>query len=156
MKRRAVLRPLLLAPLFPGLVTGHSPAQDPPRQRIAIIKADDVRDPGLKWTRFITLSLERDVAVSLGVIANSIEPGGERYRTWLQKWSASGKVEFWNHGWDHRSWSDAAGKKLSEFGGSGYGHQKDHLVRAQEASVGASLPLLGAPSTPWTLTQPAP
>jgi len=43
-------------------------------------------------------------------------------------------VEFWNHGWDHKQWDDA-GKKTSEFGGSGYEHQKEAIAKSQAAAL---------------------
>jgi peptidoglycan/xylan/chitin deacetylase (PgdA/CDA1 family) len=102
-------------------------------KRIAIIKADDVRDVHPKWERFFKMAVELDVPVSAGVIAVSFEKQDERYDEWLKKWEATGKVEFWNHGWDHRMWEEE-GKKKSEFGGSGYDHQKKHLTMVQAAA----------------------
>lgn len=116
-------------------------ADAPKPSRIAVIKADDVRRADAKWDRFINLSLERDVVVSLGLIGNSLEAENSAYATWLKKWHATGKVEFWNHGWDHKRWTDEAGKTLSEFGGSGYAHQKDHLSKTQAVSA----PVFGKP-----------
>jgi peptidoglycan/xylan/chitin deacetylase (PgdA/CDA1 family) len=111
------------------------------RPRLAIIKADDVRGPSFKWNRFIGISLDRDVVVSLGVITESMAAKDEKYLAWLRKWEATGKVEFWNHGWDHKAWKDASGKALSEFGGSGLSHQREHLEKSQSLSQ----TLLGKP-----------
>jgi len=102
-------------------------------KRIAIIKADDVTSVNPKWERFFKLADEHGVPVSAGVIAVSFEKQDEKYDAWLKKWEATGKVEFWNHGWDHRQWTDGD-KKKSEFGGSGYEHQKEHLTKAQAAA----------------------
>ncbi|RYD32603.1 MAG: hypothetical protein EOP87_12520, partial [Verrucomicrobiaceae bacterium] len=73
-------------------------------KRIAIIKADDVTSVNPKWERFFKLAAEHDVPVSAGVIAVSFEKQDEKYDGWLKKWEATGKVEFWHHGWDHRRW----------------------------------------------------
>ncbi|MCW1884502.1 polysaccharide deacetylase family protein [Luteolibacter flavescens] len=105
-------------------------------KRIAIIKADDVTGVNAKWERFFLLAEKHGVPVSAGVIGNSFEKQDAKYDEWLKKWEATGKVEFWNHGWDHRRW-DENGAYKSEFSGSGYEHQKTHLVKTQEAGEAA-------------------
>jgi len=102
-------------------------------KKIAIIKADDVTKVNGKWDRFFKLAHEHGVPVSAGVIAVSFEKEGPEYDAWLKKWEATGKIEFWNHGWDHRQWEEE-GKKKSEFGNSGYEHQKANLTKAQDAA----------------------
>lgn len=102
-------------------------------KRIAIIKADDVTSVNPKWERFFKLAVEHGVPVSAGVICASFEKQDAKYDEWLKKWEATGKVEFWNHGWDHKRWEEE-GKNKSEFGGSGYEHQKQHLEKAQAAA----------------------
>lgn len=111
-------------------------------KRIAIIKADDVTSAHPKWERFFKLAEKHGIPVSAGVITNSFEKQGDDYDQWLKKWEATGQVEFWNHGWDHRRWEDQ-GVKKSEFNGSGLDHQKEHLAKAQEAAKSA----LGKPFT---------
>ncbi|MES2658413.1 MAG: DUF2334 domain-containing protein [Verrucomicrobiota bacterium] len=105
-------------------------------RRIAIIKADDVTGVHSKWERFFLLAEKHDVPVSAGVIADSFGKQDEKYVEWLKKWEATGKVEFWNHGWDHRRWEEE-GQKKSEFGGSGFEHQRNHLAKVQEAAKSA-------------------
>ena len=80
-----------------------STAVDKP-QKIAIIKADDVRGKNAKWDRFFAVSKERGVKVSAGIICNSLQGDKGDYFEWLRKHHASGFVEFWNHGWDHKQW----------------------------------------------------
>lgn len=116
-------------------------------EKIAIIKADDVTSVNGKWDRFFKLAHEHGVPVSAGVIASSAEKHGAPYAEWLKKWEATGKVEFWNHGWDHKQWEEE-GKKKSEFGGSGYDHQKDHLTKTQaagKAALGKDFIAFGSP-----------
>lgn len=103
-------------------------------ERIAIIKADDVRSLSGKWDRFIKVSQEHGANPSLGIILNSLEKPAPAYEAWLKKTAETGKVEFWNHGWDHKQWDDA-GKKKSEFGGSGYEHQKAAVEKSQAAAL---------------------
>lgn len=142
LRRLSAALPLLfLAPFC--VIAPASAAEPAPRQRLAIVKADDVRGINGKWDRFIALSQERDVVVTLGIITESLGAKEPKYVDWIKKWKDSGKVEFWSHGWDHKSWADASGKKLSEFGGSGYDHQKDHLLKAQAAYLAAT----GSPYT---------
>ncbi|MEK7949102.1 DUF2334 domain-containing protein [Luteolibacter soli] len=105
-------------------------------KRIAIIKADDVREVDPKWDRFFKLAEEHGVPVSAGVIGNSFEKQDEKYDEWLKKWEATGKVEYWHHGWDHRRW-DEEGKHKSEFNGTGFAQQRDHLVKTQDAAKAA-------------------
>jgi hypothetical protein len=116
-------------------------------EKIAIIKGDDVRNADAKWTRFIELSTKKKVKVSLGIICESLANPSAEYKAWLTAQKAGGMVEFWNHGWDHKQWADGA-KKVSEFGGSGYAHQKEHLTKAQEAAekvLGAAPIAFGTP-----------
>jgi peptidoglycan/xylan/chitin deacetylase (PgdA/CDA1 family) len=102
-------------------------------RRIAIIKADDVNGIHPKWERFFALAEKHEVPVSAGVIAVSIEKQDEKYDEWLKKWAATGKVEFWSHGWDHRRWNEEKVRK-TEFLNTGFEHQRDHLSKAQEAA----------------------
>jgi peptidoglycan/xylan/chitin deacetylase (PgdA/CDA1 family) len=106
-------------------------AASAPIMKIAMIKADDVRGPTQKWKRFIEISRERNVKVSCGVICDSLVNAKKEYADWLIVEEQSEFVEFWNHGWDHKKW-ETNGVSISEFGGSGYAHQKEHFVEAQE------------------------
>lgn len=124
-----------------------STAADKP-QKIAIIKADDVRGKNAKWDRFFAVSKERGVKVSAGIICNSLQGDKGDYFEWLRKHHASGFVEFWNHGWDHKQWETDDGKKLREFSGCGYDHQKKHFEDSQKfmkKALGVSPVAFGAP-----------
>jgi peptidoglycan/xylan/chitin deacetylase (PgdA/CDA1 family) len=117
--------------LFAVVVSCSAGTEKSPVIKIAIIKADDVRGPTEKWDRFIKISKERNVKVSCGIICGSLAGATEEYKDWLVANEKSGFVEFWNHGWDHKAW-EQDGKKLKEFDGSGYDHQKEHFVKSQE------------------------
>ena len=148
MKRLTFLHLFLLTCGTASIPAGNILAQDKAVQRIAIIKADDVRGLNGKWDRFIKVSQERDVVVSLGIITDTLGAKEPKYVEWINTQTASGKVEFWSHGWDHKSWTDASGKKLSEFGGSGFEHQKEHLLKAQaafQAATGKPCSIFGSP-----------
>ena len=112
------------------LMAGSVRGDDRP-PKIAIIKADDVRKETRNWQRFFELSKEKGAKVSAGIICDSLEGAAGTYSAWLKGHEESGWVEFWNHGWDHKRWETPEKKKLSEFSGSGYAHQKKHYSDAQ-------------------------
>lgn len=99
--------------------------------KIAIIKADDVRKVHANWNRFFKISQELGVKVSAGIICDSLQRTNHEYFKWLNDWQATGMVEFWNHGWDHKRWGGDQKNQTKEFAGSGYEHQKQHFEDAQ-------------------------
>ena len=116
-------------------------------QRIAIVKTDDITAENVKWDRCFKIANDKGIKVSAGIITESFEKQGPDYAKWLKKWDASGRVEFWNHGWDHKRWTED-GKEKSEFGNSGYDHQIDHLMKAQAAykiALGKDFTIFGSP-----------
>ena len=117
-----------------------SSAQDKP-EKIVIIKADDIRCPADGWNRFFEFSKAKNVKVSAGIICDSLQGDQPEYFDWLQKLQASGMVEFWNHGWDHKRWMNDENIQLKEFAGTGYDHQKKHFDDAQKIMK----KVLGAP-----------
>lgn len=131
-----------------------SAAETTQPQRIVIIKADDVRSKHPKWEAFFHLNRDKGVKVSAGVIGNSMGTGGKApsaekkaYFDWMRKLEADGGVEFWHHGWDHKRWKDGETNR-SEYGKSGYAHQKKHTVLTQEAAqaaLGKPFAALGTP-----------
>lgn len=100
--------------------------------KIAIIKADDVHNKTGKWQRFFAVSREKGVKVSAGIICDSLEGDKWDYAHWLKDLQSSGWVEFWNHGWDHKRWETSGSKKMYEFSGTGYDHQKNHFGDSQD------------------------
>jgi len=116
-------------------------------QRIAIVKTDDVTSANGKWDRCFKIANDKGIKVSAGIIADSFEKQGPEYGEWLKKWNATDMVEFWNHGWDHKRWTED-GKNKSEFGDSGYDHQIEHLRKAQAAYknvIGKDFTIFGSP-----------
>ncbi len=116
-------------------------------KRIAIVKTDDVTSVNAKWERCFKIANDKGIKVSAGIIADSLEKQGPEYAKWLKKWDATGNVEFWNHGWDHKRWTED-GKNKSEFGDSGYDHQIEHLEKAQAAykkALGKDFTIFGSP-----------
>ena len=127
----SMLRFLLLLTTSIAILPSVCNAQEIP-QKIAIIKADDVRGGTENWDRFFAVSKERNVKVAAGVICNSLTGNQTEYFEWLRVHATSGQVEFWNHGWDHRRWQGDGDRQVSEFSGSGYEHQKTHFEESQE------------------------
>lgn len=134
----------LLLPVIALAFTGLAHAGG----KVAIIKADDIRGSTEKWNRFFALSKEKGVKVSAGIICQSLENGKPDYFDWLKTLHASGDVEFWNHGWDHKRWTAENGKELREFSGTGYEHQKKHFDQSQalmKKALGVAPVAFGAP-----------
>jgi peptidoglycan/xylan/chitin deacetylase (PgdA/CDA1 family) len=121
---------MIILALNAGIMTVPALSQGK-TEKIAIIKADDVRQETKNWQRFFDLSREKGVKVSAGIICNSLEGDNKKYSDWLNKLQASGWVEFWNHGWDHSRGKETKGKSTSEFSKSGYPHQKKHFDDSQ-------------------------
>ncbi|MBK1875377.1 DUF2334 domain-containing protein [Pelagicoccus mobilis] len=136
------IKGLLGVLLFVACLWGDVAIAEDGVRKIAIVKADDVRGVSNKWDAFFAVSKELGIRVSAGVICNSLEAEGEGYHEWLKGYQSSGYVEFWNHGWDHQRWESENGDRLSEFGGSGYAHQKRHF----EDSQAMMARVLGVPS----------
>jgi peptidoglycan/xylan/chitin deacetylase (PgdA/CDA1 family) len=116
--------------------------------KIAIIKADDVKNVNANWTKFFDISRDKGIKVSAGIICNSLQGDNPLYAEWLNHWQNSGLVEFWNHGWDHKRWGNDKKKQTKEFSGSGYDHQKKHFEDAQSAMervLGKAPVAFGAP-----------
>jgi len=103
--------------------------------KIIIIKADDLTGITSHWNRFFTMSKDKGVKVSAGIICNSLEGDKKDYVEWLKELQTSGWVEFWNHGWNHKRWTTDEGRDISEFGGSGYEHQKKHYADARKIMI---------------------
>ena len=116
--------------------------------RIAIIKADDLTKPTENWDRFIEVSSELQVKVSIGIICDSLQEDVNGYFNWLRTLQAGGSVEFWNHGWDHKRWGPE-GERISEFQGSGYPYQKKHLDDSQAIMKQVLGVTTVAFATPW-------
>jgi peptidoglycan/xylan/chitin deacetylase (PgdA/CDA1 family) len=102
-----------------------------------ILKLDDLKPAtgggvSPQWLRVADFAKEKNIKISIGIIAQGLEADCPGLVEWIQKQHAAGQVEFWNHGWDH-----AAGEKLiREFSGQPYEHQKDHLSRANAIARG--------------------
>jgi peptidoglycan/xylan/chitin deacetylase (PgdA/CDA1 family) len=102
---------------------------------IIIIKVDDLRQQNDKvherWQRLVDFARERKLKTSIGIITNSLEGDHPNYVKWIKEQQATGLFEFWDHGYDHREWTED-GKKLQEFKGPSYEQQKEHLLHSSK------------------------
>jgi peptidoglycan/xylan/chitin deacetylase (PgdA/CDA1 family) len=129
---------------IPPAVARKSPAH-------ILIKVDDLRKSGKtvhpRWQRLVDFLKQRKIKAGIGIICNSLEGDNPEYVQWIKSQRATGLIEFWNHGYDHRQWTEND-KKLQEFVGTSYEHQKEHLTRANRLArekLGFTLPAFGAP-----------
>jgi peptidoglycan/xylan/chitin deacetylase (PgdA/CDA1 family) len=132
--------------LTAGTAVSSVPSDAP--VKIAIVKADDLQRPSENWDRFIEVSNELQVKVSIGIICDSLQEDSDGYFDWLRARQSSGSVEFWNHGWDHKRWGPE-GEWISEFQGSGYAYQKKHLDDSQAIMKEVLGVTTVAFATPW-------
>ncbi len=115
-----------------------------------ILKLDDMQHRSGKvpdtWQRVYNFAVEREIPISVGIICRSLDGETPEYFDVLKVWDASGLVEFWNHGYDHKQWSEG-GVRLREFAGTSYEHQFAHLQNSQDlaqAKLGLSFVSFGA------------
>ena len=116
-----------------------------------IIKADDLIYEGgsvnPKWQQFVNFTRARNIPASIGIITNSLEADHPAYFQWIKDQNASGLIEFWNHGYDHKQWTEDD-KTLQEFKGPTYELQKQHLERGDQLArekLGFAFHAFGAP-----------
>lgn len=124
------------------------PPSSPPR---IVLKLDDmfVQDGRVpeRWQRIAAFSESRKLKVSAGIICNSLEGDHPHYIAELKRQAATGLIEFWHHGYDHRMWNEGD-VAYREFSKTDRAHQLDHLVRAQRLAkekLGLTFTTFGAP-----------
>lgn len=87
-----------------------------------------------RWVKVAEWAKNKGIIVTMGIIAAGMEKDCPGFTQWVKDRHAEGRIEFWNHGWDHAQWKNAEGKDVREFSGSGYEHQKKHLENAQQVA----------------------
>jgi peptidoglycan/xylan/chitin deacetylase (PgdA/CDA1 family) len=122
-----------------------------PQAPAIVLKLDDmfVQDGRVpdRWRRIADFSAARKIKVSIGIICNSLEGDHPEYIAELKRQAATGLVEFWHHGYDHRQWHEGE-VLLHEFAQTSLAHQKDHFERAQKLAkdkLGITFTTFGAP-----------
>lgn len=139
----------------PGNNVVAAPAIElPPRKAppYIIIKVDDLKknwDGKVHpmWQKLVDFVRQRKIKASIGIICNSLEGDNPLYFQWIKDLHATGIIEFWNHGYDHAEWQEN-GKKLQEFSGSTYEHQKQHMSKSNQLArekLGFPFLTFGAP-----------
>lgn len=112
--------------LFAFTSAGQTAVADDAPQ-VIVLKLDDIiTDQSQRWQRVTNFLEENDLKGSYGIIGYSLEEDNPSYFKWIKDLHASGRIEFWNHGYRKRLASDKAG----EFEGS-YEDQKKALQRTQ-------------------------
>jgi peptidoglycan/xylan/chitin deacetylase (PgdA/CDA1 family) len=98
-----------------------------------VLKLDDmfVQDGRVpeRWERLARFAEERNTPFSSGLICNSLEGDHPAYFAELKRLAATGRVEFWHHGYDHAQWPEGD-RTLREFSNTSRAHQQDHFDRA--------------------------
>jgi peptidoglycan/xylan/chitin deacetylase (PgdA/CDA1 family) len=84
-----------------------------------------------RWMEVAEWARKRNIIVTMGIIAKGMEEDCPAFVQWVKDRHAEGRIEFWNHGWDHAQWKNAEGMEVREFSGSGYEHQKKHFAETQ-------------------------
>ncbi|MEW6302133.1 MAG: DUF2334 domain-containing protein [Verrucomicrobiota bacterium] len=119
----------------------------PAKPQLVILKVDDFnRTP--RWQRFATYIQTNHLKASIGIICNVYEKDNPALISWTKELAASGTFDFWHHGYDHRlNWKEGD-QTLSEFKGTSYEHQKEHLAKGcalVEQKLGIRFLAFGAP-----------
>ena len=124
-------------------------------EKIVIWKMDDVRAGEKKrlpqgFKRLAEWAKTEKTVVTMGVICDSLAQPNADDVAWIKANAVEngGVVEFWHHGWDHRSWTDATGKQQWEFRGPDVATQAKHLRDAQaifKQTTGLTFRVFGAP-----------
>ncbi|PTX98757.1 polysaccharide deacetylase [Spartobacteria bacterium LR76] len=144
----------LMLGMFTFIAWRQAPAQplDGGRPLLVVIKADDLTDekrgihPG--WQRFVDFIVSRQMKAGIGIISRSLEGDKPAYFDWIRKLHASGSFEFWNHGYDHKRWTDNTGTPKWEFAGTSEDEQKLHLEKSAALArdkLGITFRTFGAP-----------
>ena len=142
------MRPLALLCLFAATIVFAA------EEKVVIWKLDDVKAgekkriaPGFK--RVAEWAKAEKTVVTMGIICDSLAQPSADDVAWIKANAVEngGVVEFWHHGWDHRSWTEG-GKQQWEFRGPDVATQTKHLKDAQaifKRTTGLTFRAFGAP-----------
>lgn len=137
------------------LLTALPPLDADPAAKVEapliVLKLDDMvaREGKVppRWQRVVDFAVERNIKISIGIICNSLAVDNPEYFAGLKKIAATGLVEFWHHGYNHKSW-EKDGTRITEFSRSDYERQRDHMLRGLnlvQEKLGIRLHAFGAP-----------
>ena len=134
----------------PKLTAPGAPPSLPNPLVPVVLKVDDLTSRGeipARWKRIVDFAKEKQVKLSIGIIANSLEGDKPAYFTWLKELQASGMVELWFHGYTHGV-REVDGKQYAEFSLRTYEEQKEFFTKSQELArtrLGAPFTVYGPP-----------
>ncbi|MCC7491842.1 MAG: hypothetical protein IT204_05820 [Fimbriimonadaceae bacterium] len=121
-------------------------AAEPARQ-LVVLKADDFRADG-RWQAFTGYVVAQDVRASLGIIGNVLEGDTSRIEAYVKALQATGRFDFWHHGYDHKLNYQEDGQTVCEFRGRSREAQAASYQRAfelAERKLGIRFSIFGAP-----------
>jgi peptidoglycan/xylan/chitin deacetylase (PgdA/CDA1 family) len=99
------------------------------------------------WHRVYEYAQKNDLPFTMGIVCRNLRGGKPEFYETLKAWHASGLIEYWNHGYDHKMW-EVDGETVYEFSGSGYEHQYQHFKDSQDLGrelLGIEFTAFGAP-----------
>jgi peptidoglycan/xylan/chitin deacetylase (PgdA/CDA1 family) len=100
-----------------------------------------------KWLKVAEFAKSRNIKVTFGIIGTRMVEDCPGFVQWTKEQHATGRIEFWHHGWDHAEHTDN-GKRIMEFSGEPYEHQKKHFADTQKLArekLGFAFVSFGAP-----------
>lgn len=100
-----------------------------------------------KWLKVAEFAKARNIKVTFGIIGKRLAEDCPEFVQWTKDEHKAGRIEFWHHGWDHAE-RTADGKRIMEFSGESYEHQKQHMTDANKLAkekLGFAFVSFGAP-----------
>lgn len=118
----------------PLVVPGNLPARQSPL--IVILKLDDFKlnrgQVPPVWRQVADLCAARGLKAGFGVIAGSLRDATPEAVQWMQEQRASGRIEFWFHGWDHATHEVEGQQQAAEFSRRSYEEQRQRFADSQK------------------------
>lgn len=106
---------------------------------LIVLKLDDFRQVNGRvhhaWLRVDNYLGPFNIPWSIGVLAETLAEATPEYIDWIKARHSSGRIEFWFHGWDHKTWQDESGKKRNEFVGRSFEEQWLRFERSQQLAL---------------------
>jgi peptidoglycan/xylan/chitin deacetylase (PgdA/CDA1 family) len=100
-----------------------------------------------KWLKVAEFAKSRNIKVTFGIVGTRMTEDAPEFVQWTKDQHAAGRIEFWHHGWDHAE-RTADGKRIMEFSGESYEHQKQHMTdlnKLAKEKLGFAFVSFGAP-----------
>lgn len=148
-------KPIPQPPVKPRKPVVNVSAKDIPARKtppVIILKFDDLKQTGggyvhARWRRVAEYLENKKIKGGLGMLCETLENATPRYVEWFAERRKAGYVEFWFHGWDHKT-HEVDGKRYNEFSGRTYEEQHERLAKSQQLAkekLGFSFTAFGPP-----------